>query len=48
MRVCEGGEKGDYSFTSFFIFFSFCRNLDLNHVNFHFPAMLFFSISIEF
>ena len=43
VRVCEGGGrgKGDYSSTSFFIFFSFCRNLALNHVNFHFPAMFF-------
>ena len=40
--MCGGGEGG-YSFTFFFIFFSFCRNLALNHVNFHFPAMFFFS-----
>ena len=42
-----GGIKVSHIF--FFILFSFCRNLALNHVNFHFPAMIFFfSSSIKF
>ena len=42
--MCVGGGGGGYtnSFTYFFSF-TFCRNLALNHVNFHFPAMFFFS-----
>ena len=44
--MCEGG-TGLHIFFSF-IFFSFCRDLALNHVNFHFPAMFFFSSSTEF
>ena len=46
MCVCGGG--GGLQFYIFFIFFSFYRNLALNHVNFHFPAMFFFSSSIKF
>ena len=42
MCVCVGG-GGVTVLHIFFIFFSFCRNLALNHVNFHFPAMFFFS-----
>ena len=40
MCVCVAGVQFHIFF---FIFFSFCRNLPLNHVNFHFPAMFFFS-----
>ena len=41
-----GGGGGEITVSHFFfIFFSFCRNLALNHVNFHFPAMFFFSSS---
>ena len=38
--VCVGG--GVTVSHIVFIFFSFCRNLDLNHVNFHCPAMFYF------
>ena len=39
--VCVGGGVQFHIFL-FIIFFSFCRNLPLNHVNFRFPAMFFF------
>ena len=40
---CVEGGAQNYNFTHFVIFFSFCRNIALNHFNFHCPAMLFFS-----
>ena len=42
-----GGERG-VQFYIILYFLLFCRNLALNHVNFHFPAMFFFSSSSEF
>ena len=43
MCVCGGGGgEGVTVLHMFFFLFSFCRNLALNHVNFHFPAMFFF------
>ena len=43
-----GGGGGGRITVSHNFFFSFCRNLSLNHVNFNFPAMFFFSSSIKF
>ena len=41
--VCVGGwgGEGGLQFYIFFFFFSYCRNLAFNHVNFYFPAMFF-------
>ena len=40
---CGGRGGGSVQFYIYiFIYFSFCRDLALNHVNFHFPAMFFF------
>ena len=43
-----GGGGGDYNFVYFFFFLSFGMILALNHVNFHFPTMFFFSSCIQF
>ena len=50
MCVCVWGGGGDYNFVYFFlyIFHSFGMILALNHVNFHFPTMFFFSSCIQF
>ena len=46
MCVCVGGGLQFCIF--FYIFLSFGMILALNHVNFHFPTMFFFSSSIQF
>ena len=38
-----GGGGGGYSFTYFFVFSSFCRNLALNICKFSLPYYVFFS-----
>ena len=51
MCVCGGGGGGGggYNFVYFFyIFLCFGMILALNHVNFHFPTMFFFSSCIQF
>ena len=51
MCVCGGGGGGG-GITILYIFFlyflSFGMILALNHVNFHFPTMFFFSSCIQF
>ena len=49
MCVCGGGGGGGgLQFCIFFFFLSFGMILALNHVNFHFPTMFFFSSCIQF
>ena len=43
--MCEGG-GGELQFNN--CFFSFCRNLAFNHVNFHFPAIFFSPALLNF
>ena len=43
-----GGGGGGLQFCIFFFFLSFGMILALNHVNFHFPTMFFFSSCIQF
>ena len=48
--MCVWGGGGGLQFCIFFfyIFLSFGMILALNHVNFHFPTMFFFSSCIQF
>ena len=46
--VCVWGGGVQVYIFFYFIFFSFCRDLALNHVNFHFPAMFFSPALLSF